>query len=180
MWGETWDKSHKVRSALIDWSLISNLSIWGKKKPTQSGFLSVASVWFAAAGPQSSETQRRLKADTSKVASVHLHLPLKPQNKTGDAQFSTRYYPEPLTPQGALFWKSTFCWQESRLQKLCFSFFICLSNAAGLSVWGFQGKFFFLPAVVSAGVVHVDFGTNLNGRKSEWCRNRKWKEHVWW
>lgn len=35
MWGETWDKSHKVRSALIDWSLISNLSIWGKKNNTK-------------------------------------------------------------------------------------------------------------------------------------------------
>lgn len=51
-----------------------------KKNPHKVA-LSVGSVWYAAAGPLSSETQRGLKADTSKVASVHLHLPLKPQTK---------------------------------------------------------------------------------------------------
>lgn len=46
-----------------------------RKKKKHKVALSRRSVWYAAAGPPSSETRRRLKAETSKVASVHLHLP---------------------------------------------------------------------------------------------------------
>ena len=49
-----------------------------KKKKYHKVALSQRSVWYAAAGPLSSETRRRLKAETSKVTSVHLHLPLRP------------------------------------------------------------------------------------------------------
>lgn len=76
---ETRHRSPKVRSELGDWSLISNLSLWQwKKKKKHKVALSRRSVWYAAAGPPSSETRRRLKAETSKVASVHLHLPPRP------------------------------------------------------------------------------------------------------
>lgn len=49
-----------------------------RKKKKHKVALSRRSVWYAAAGPPSSETRRRLKAETSKVASVHLHLPPRP------------------------------------------------------------------------------------------------------
>lgn len=60
--------------------------------------MSLGSVWYAAAGPLGSETQRGLKAETSKVASVYLHLPLKPQ----------RRQTIPCSPWGAI---TTFQWR---------------------------------------------------------------------
>lgn len=40
-------------------------------------------------------------------------------------------------------------------------FYLLVKHATGTSVWGFQGKFFFLPAVATAHVMHVDFKTKL-------------------
>lgn len=78
---EIWDKSRKVRSERGDWSLISNPSLWPWKTNTKC-LCPRAAFDMLQPGPRSPATRPPLKADTSKVASVHLHLPPRRQSGT--------------------------------------------------------------------------------------------------
>lgn len=60
------------------WSLISDLSCC--KEETQSVFVFGWRLICCSRGPWASR-HRGLKVETSKVASVHLHLPLRPQSR---------------------------------------------------------------------------------------------------
>lgn len=169
-WAETRDESPKARSERSDRSLISNLSLRPWKKTKHKVSLSLGGVWYAAARPLSSETLWGLKAETSKVASVQLtwprsHTQMRPCSAGGAVRA-----PKSLSwllrasKDTALFWNDD--WSPK-------AFCLHVKHAAGTSVWGFQGKFFFLPAVVFSTRRTCWLWKNLNGRNSEWNRKRK-------
>ncbi len=118
--------------------------------------LSLGSVWYAAAGPLSSQTRRGLKAETSKVASVYLHLLLKPQKRqmmhcsARGAIWTFPWCPANHSLTLSIYSHKCFIlkvyflcndWPESTLWKL----FICLSNMLQeLESGDFRGSFSFL------------------------------------
>lgn len=97
--------------------------------------------------------------------------------RTHQALFSVRSHPcvsvvptnhrysEHQNPLHALFGKKkVLCndWHETKIRKF---FYLLVKHATGTSVWGFQGKFFLLPAVATAHVMHVDFKTKLEWKE---------------
>lgn len=151
------------------------------KKPHKVA-LSLGSVWYAAVGPLSSERQRGLKAETSKVASVHLHLLLKPEKRQmmpcsaqgAISAFQWRLpnhyadYPEHLKPQNVLFWKSNFYVMTGMCPSSESFFYLYVKHATGTSAWGFDGKFFFPFSCVLAYVMHTDSGkTWMEGKVND-------------
>lgn len=68
-------------------------------------------------------------------------------------------------PTTCFIWKKkVLCndWHETKIRKF---FYLLVKHATGTSVWGFQGKFFLLPAVATAHVMHVDFKTKLEWKE---------------
>lgn len=177
MQAETRHKSPKVRSELGDWSLISNLSLWQrkKKKVTQSSFVSEERLICCSGAPELRET-----ATESRDFKSH-QCPPPPASETAgrtdDALFSVRshrfvsvvpanhHYSEHLRPLHALFGK-VLCndWHETKFRR----FFICLSNTLQeLQSGDFRGSFSFFQLWLQHMSCMLTLKPNLNGRKSE-------------
>ena len=186
MRAETRHKSPKVRSELGDWSLISNLSLWQWKKKTQSSFVSEERLICCSRAPELRDTPTTESRDFKSS-----QCPPPPASETAgrthQALFSVRshpcvsvvptnhHYSEHQNPLHALFGKKVLCndWHETKIWK----FFICLSNTLQeLQSGDFRGSFSFFQLWLQHMSCMLTLKPNLNGRKSEWRRNRKWRE----
>lgn len=139
-------------------------------------------------GPPSSETRRRLKAETSKVASVHLHLPPRPPGghtrpcSAWGAIRAFQWCPRiTVTPSirthYMLYLEKKKFYVTTGTRPRSESFFICLSNTLQeLQSGDFRGSFSFFQLWLQRMSCMLTLKPNLNGRKSEWRRNRKWRE----
>lgn len=186
---ETRHRSPKVRSELGDWSLISNLSLWQwKKKKKHKVALSRRSVWYAAAGPPELRDTATTESRDFKSSQCPPPPASETAGRTHQALFSTRSHPcvsvvptnhrysQHQNPLHALFGKKkVLCndWHETKIRK----FFICLSNTLQeLQSGDFRGSFSFFQLWLQRMSCMLTLKPNLNGRKSEWRRNRKWRE----
>lgn len=186
---ETRHRSPKVRSELGDWSLISNLSLWQwKKKKKHKVALSRRSVWYAAAGPPELRDTATTESRDFKSSQCPPPPASETAGRTHQALFSARShqcvsvvptnhrYSEHQNPLHALFGKKkVLCndWHETKIRK----FFICLSNTLQeLQSGDFRGSFSFFQLWLQRMSCMLTLKPNLNGRKSEWRRNRKWRE----
>ena len=155
-----------------------------KKKVTQSSFVSEERLICCSGAPELRDT-----ATESRDFKSH-QCPPPPASETAgrtdDALFSVRshrfvsvvpanhHYSEHLRPLHALFGK-VLCndWHETKFRR----FFICLSNTLQeLQSGDFRGSFSFFQLWLQHMSCMLTLKPNLNGRKSEWRRKRKWRE----
>lgn len=159
-----------------------------RKKKKHKVALSRRSVWYAAAGPPELRDTATTESRDFKSSQCPPPPASETAGRTHQALFSVRSHPcvsvvptnhrysEHQNPLHALFGKKkVLCndWHETKIRK----FFICLSNTLQeLQSGDFRGSFSFFQLWLQRMSCMLTLKPNLNGRKSEWRRNRKWRE----
>lgn len=158
-----------------------------EKKKTQSSFVSEERLICCSGAPELRDT-----ATTESRDFKSSQCPPPPASETAgrthQALFSVRSHPcvsvvptnhrysEHQNPLHALFGKKKF-YVTTGTRPRSESFFICLSNTLQeLQSGDFRGSFSFFQLWLQRMSCMLTLKPNLNGRKSEWRRNRKWRE----